>query len=218
MTAALPTTLAMLFEEFFSQHAEEKLAPKTIECYRELATYLVPELLAMPLREITPLHLSREWNRLLKSGGHHRKTKEARPLSAKTVRHIAGLVSSAFARAERWGLVAKNPVTRSEPPVPKKHSRHCTYPSTASSGLRIRNYSMVHGYLPGNLRRHRRAPRRGPRLALVGPAGWSRRHYAVSHPNQASIGIQRHEIGEAARRESAGIRARRSRKPSKAPG
>lgn len=62
-------------------------------------------LLAMPLGEVTPLHLSREWNRLLKSGGHHRKTKQARPLSAKTVRHIAGLVSSAFARAERWGLV-----------------------------------------------------------------------------------------------------------------
>ena len=75
----------------------------------------------MSLGEITPLHLSREWRRLLKSGGRHRKTKQARPLSAKTVRHIAGLVSSAFARAERWGLVAKNPVTRSEPPIPKKH-------------------------------------------------------------------------------------------------
>jgi integrase len=118
---ALPTTLAMLLQEFFRQHAEEKLAPKTVERYRELAVYLAPELLAMPLGEITPLHLSREWNRLLKSGGHHRKTKEARPLSAKTVRHIAGLVSSAFARAERLGLVTANPVTRSEPPVPKKH-------------------------------------------------------------------------------------------------
>jgi integrase len=121
VAAALPTTLTMLFHEFFRQHAEEKLAPKTIERYRELAGYLAHELLAMPLAEITPLHLSREWNRLLKSGGRHRKTKQARPLSAKTVRHIAGLVSSAFARAERWGLVAKNPVTRSEPPIPKKH-------------------------------------------------------------------------------------------------
>ncbi len=120
VAAELPTTLGMLFGEFFRQHAEEKLAPKTIERYREMVTYLAPELLAMPLREITPLHLSREWNRLLKSGGHHRKTKQARPLSAKTVRHIAGLVSSAFGRAERWGLVSGNPVKRSEPPVPKK--------------------------------------------------------------------------------------------------
>jgi integrase len=121
VAAALPTTFAMLLQEFFRQHAEEKLAPKTVERYRELAAYLAPELLAMPLGEITPLHLSREWNRLLKSGGHHRKTKQARPLSRKTVRHVAGLVSSAFARAERWGLVTGNPVTRSEPPVPKKH-------------------------------------------------------------------------------------------------
>jgi integrase len=121
VAAALPTTLAMLLQEFFRQHAEEKLAPKTIERYRELATHLALELLAMPLGDITPLHLSREWNRLQKSGGHHRKTKEARPLSAKTVRHVAGLVSSACARAERWGLMATNPITRSEPPVPKKH-------------------------------------------------------------------------------------------------
>ena len=121
VAAALPTTLGMLFGEFFRQHAEEKLAPKTIERYRELAAYLAPELLAMPLADITPLHLSREWTRLLKTGGHHRKTKQARPLSSKTVRHIAGLVSSAFARAERWGLIATNPVKRSEPPVPRKH-------------------------------------------------------------------------------------------------
>jgi integrase len=121
VAAALPTPFAMLLQEFFRQHAEEKLAPKTIERYRELAAYLAPELRAMPLSEITPLHLNREWSRLLKSGGHHRKTKQARPLSAKTVRHVAGLVSSAFARAERWGLVTSNPVTHSEPPVPKKH-------------------------------------------------------------------------------------------------
>jgi integrase len=129
VAAALPTTLGMLFREFFLQHAQEKLAPKTIERYRELATYLAPELLAMPLGEITPLHLSREWTRLLKAGGHHRKTKQARPLSSKTVRHIAGLVSSAFARAERWGLVVTNPVKRSEPPVPRKHRGVALTPS-----------------------------------------------------------------------------------------
>jgi hypothetical protein len=65
IAAALPTTFAMLLQEFFRQHAEEKLAPKTIERYRELAAYLAPELLAMPLGEVTALHLSREWNRLL---------------------------------------------------------------------------------------------------------------------------------------------------------
>jgi integrase len=117
----IPTTLKMLLEEFLRQHAVEKLAPKTVERYREQAAYISLELLTKPLAEITPLHLTREWARLLKSGGHTRKTKSPRPLSAKTVRNIAGVVSSAFSRAIKWGLATTNPVTNSEPPKVKKH-------------------------------------------------------------------------------------------------
>ena len=75
----------------------------------------------MPIVQICPLHLNREWTRLLQCGGHTRKTKTPRPMSAKTVRNIAGVVSSAFARAIKWGLVATNPVTNSEPPRVRKH-------------------------------------------------------------------------------------------------
>jgi integrase len=132
LPAALPATLAMLLGEFFTRHAEEKLAPKTVERYREMAAYLAPELVAMPLAEITPLHLNREWSRLLKSGGHHRRTKKARPLKAKTVRNIAGVVSSAFSRAIKWGLVATNPVRNSEPPVPKRRIGMALVPSEQS--------------------------------------------------------------------------------------
>src|ERR1051326_3463213 len=56
VAANLPTTLSRLLHEFFHQHADEKLAPKTIERYHEMAACLAPELLAMPLAEITPLH------------------------------------------------------------------------------------------------------------------------------------------------------------------
>jgi integrase len=122
VTAPIPKTLSMLLEEFFRQHVDERLAPKTIERYHEQAAYLEPELLKMPIAEITPLHFTREWNRLLKSGGHTRRHKTPRAMSAKTVRNIAGVVSSAFARAIRWGLVTTNPVRQSEPPVPKKHN------------------------------------------------------------------------------------------------
>jgi integrase len=86
-----------------------------------MATYLAPELLAMPLPSITPLHLTREWNRLLISGGHTRKTKTPRPLKAKSVRSIAGVVSSAFACGIRWGVTSTNPVTNSARPKGKKH-------------------------------------------------------------------------------------------------
>ena len=122
VAAALPTTLAMLLAEFMKQYAEDNLAPKTIERYEEMAEYLSPELLGMTIGEITPLDLSREWARLLKSGGHTRRTKEARPMKPKTVRNIAGLVSSAYLRAIKWGLATVNPVTHSELPRLKKRA------------------------------------------------------------------------------------------------
>jgi integrase len=121
VVAAVPITLQNLLDEFMAQHAKEKLAPKTIERYSETAAYLNPELLKMPITDITPLHLNREWTRLLKCGGHTRKKKTPRPMSAKTVRNMAGVVSSAFSRAVKWGLVTTNPVTNSEPPRVKKH-------------------------------------------------------------------------------------------------
>lgn len=121
IAAPLPHTLAMLLDEFFRQHVDQRLAPKTIERYHEQAAYLDPELLSMSIGEISPLHLNREWNRLSQRGGRHRRTQQPRPLSAKTVRNIAGVIASAFSRAIRWGLISTNPVTNSEPPRVKKH-------------------------------------------------------------------------------------------------
>jgi integrase len=133
-TSELPKTLANLLAEFLQQHAQENLAPKTIERYRECVAYLPPELLAMPLGEITPLHLHREWRRLLASGGRTRK-KQPRPMTAKTVRNIAGVVSSAFGRAVKWGLLSVNPCSASEPPkVPKRRGAALT---TAQQDLLI---------------------------------------------------------------------------------
>jgi integrase len=115
-----PNTLAALIQEFCKEHADRNLAAKTVERYRELAGYLSSALLAMSVTEITPLHLTREWNRLRESGGHHRRTKAARPLSSKTVRNIAGIVSSAYTRCIKWGLSATNPVPNSDLPAIRK--------------------------------------------------------------------------------------------------
>ena len=120
-SSEIPKTLKMLLDEFFAQHVDGELAPKTAERYHDQTAYLDAELLKTPLGKITPLHLSREWRRLLESGGHHRRTKAPRPLSKKTVQNIAGVVSSAYKHAIKWGLIAANPVPASEPPVPKKH-------------------------------------------------------------------------------------------------
>src|ERR1700690_635310 len=129
VAAPMPTTLAMLLAEFMKQHAEENLAPKTVERYREMAAYLAPELLAMNMTEITPLQLSREWTRLVECGGHTRKSKTPRAMKPKTVRNVAGLVSSAFVRAIKWGLATVNPVTHSDLPKVRKRIRLALLPS-----------------------------------------------------------------------------------------
>lgn len=129
VAAPIPTTLAMLLAEFMKQHAQENLAPKTIERYREMVAYIAPELLAMNMTEITPLHLSREWTRLLKCGGHTRKSKTPRPMKPKTVRNIAGLISSAYSRAIKWGLATVNPVTHSDLPKVRKRIGMALLPS-----------------------------------------------------------------------------------------
>jgi integrase len=123
--APVPKTLAMLFAEYFLDQEQKpegsnRLALKTLERYREQAAYLSPDLLDMVLADITPVHLNREWNRLIESGGYHRKTRVHRPLSPKTVRNVAGVVSTVFSRAIRWGLLTSNPVEQSEPPIPRK--------------------------------------------------------------------------------------------------
>jgi integrase len=115
---AVPGTLAGLLDEFFSEHGAKSLAPKTLDRYKEMAEYLDPELRALPLPGVKALHLSREWNRLLTSGGRGRKL--GKPLSRKTVRNIAGMVSSAYTRGIRWGIAEFNPVQASEPPIPKR--------------------------------------------------------------------------------------------------
>jgi integrase len=127
--APLPRTLGDLLKEFLAEHAEKNLAAKTAERYREQAAYLSVELKTMPIESIRPLHLNREWNRLIEAGGHHRRTKEPRPLSKKTVRNIVGVVSSAFASAIKWGLISANPVEQSDPPTPKKHKGTALTPS-----------------------------------------------------------------------------------------
>src|SRR5579872_2109358 len=116
--SGIPGTLSGLLKEFFDQHGEKTLALKTLKRYREMADYLDTDLLNMEIPKIKPLHLSREWNRLLTSGGRGRKA--GKPLSRKTVRNIAGVLSSAYTRGIRWGIAEVNPVPASEPPVPKK--------------------------------------------------------------------------------------------------
>ena len=58
---------------------EEHLAPKTIERYHEMRAYLSPELLAMNMTEITPLHLQPRVGAVAEVGRPHPQDQDAAP-------------------------------------------------------------------------------------------------------------------------------------------
>lgn len=109
--AAAPGAAATLGQilRLFLESAARRLSPKTIERYRTMVPYFDEGLLDTPVSEISTLMLEREYWRLREKGGHHRRTGEPRPLSAKTVRHMAGLVSAALNDAVRLGFLRSSP-------------------------------------------------------------------------------------------------------------
>lgn len=119
-----PTTFAAFLEEWFREHAERNCSKKTVDRYRELAAYVLPHVGAIKLQDITALALERVFNQLKDSGGWNRKAKERRPLSAKTVRHIAGVVRVALNTAIRWKLLKSNPMDGVQ--LPKVQKREGT--------------------------------------------------------------------------------------------
>ncbi len=105
-----PTTFAAFIQEWFREHAERNCTPKTTERYKQLSAYILPHIGGTKLQDLTALQLERVFNQLKDSGGWNRKAKARRPLGAKTIAHIAGLVRVALNTAIRWKLLKSNPV------------------------------------------------------------------------------------------------------------
>ena len=206
IAAAPPKTLVMLLSEFM-RHCEGKLAPKTLDRYHQQAAYLDLTLLAMPLLDITPLHLNREWDRLLKGGGHHRKTKLPRPLSAKTVHNIAGVLSSAFARAIKWGLISTNPVTSGQrAPARQEVSRGGPHAAAQQNMVRGSSlWTLVYADIPRSRRRYRMPTRRASGVAMVKHREWLRADRSVAHANTGWPTVQGDQNGEASACRNSGV-------------
>ena len=164
VAAAMPTTLAMLLAEFMKQHAEENLAPKTVERYREMAAYLAPELLAMNMTEITPLHLSREWTRLLKCGGHTRKTKTPRADEAEDGQEHRRFGVLCISARDQVGAGHHQPRHPQRPPQGEEAHRNGAAAIRAGPPDRVRGRTMVPPDVSGDGGRDR--SRRGEVLAL----------------------------------------------------
>jgi len=119
-------TLGDWLQQWLDTYALDRCQPKTLERYWQLAGYLLktpagePSALAQtPLCDVTHQQLEGILYGLLKADGKRRKH-----ISARTVRHVAGLINVALNKAFRLELIPVNPMLRVElPSVEKKDAR-----------------------------------------------------------------------------------------------
>ncbi|WP_321476892.1 tyrosine-type recombinase/integrase [uncultured Paludibaculum sp.] len=124
VAAGAPETLGQLIEVYLIDHAAKHCAPTTAERYRALVRHIHAEVLATPLEALNTLQLEREFDRLKASGGHKRKTLAVRPLAAKTVRHVWGVIHAALANGMRLGFLRANVATPCHlPPLDQRESK-----------------------------------------------------------------------------------------------
>jgi integrase len=127
LTKPDPRTLAEFLDQWLAEYAARKVAPKTLERYRDLARHVSRAIGSTVLTKVTTLQLQRVYNALLDSG-----KKDGTGLAVKTVRHVHGMVHVAFETALKWGLLKINPAHACElPPVPQREARAMDQSETA---------------------------------------------------------------------------------------
>jgi integrase len=82
---------------------------------RDVERYVVPRLGTVPLQQLTPAHLDTLYDDLEREGG-----RGGRPLAAKTVANVAGVVHKALSDAVRRGRLPRNPADAVSPPKASK--------------------------------------------------------------------------------------------------
>jgi len=124
LVAPDPQTVKAFADRWFSEFSARTCSPKTIERYRELAAYALPQLGHVRLQDLSALMIEPVLFRLKDAGGRNRKTKTARPLSGKTVHHIAGVLNVILKKAVKLKLRDSNPMEGVElPEIEPKEAR-----------------------------------------------------------------------------------------------
>ena len=107
------TVGAYLLQWFEQWSADDTLKRSTIDTAKiHLDKYLIPAIGAMTLRELKPAKLSAIYRTMMADG----RTHGTAPLSAKTIRNIAGTLHKALADAVENGVLATNPAQYAKTP------------------------------------------------------------------------------------------------------
>ena len=105
-------TVGTWLEVWYENYAKIKMRPPTYLTYHGyIENHIKPQLGKIPLNDLTTLHLQQFYKKLLAEGRVERSEAQKQPkgLSAKTVRNIHQIISSALKLAVEQRLIARNP-------------------------------------------------------------------------------------------------------------
>ena len=105
-------TVGNWLEVWYENYAKIKMRPSTYLTYHGyIENHIKPQLGKIPLNDLTTLHLQQFYKKLLAEGRVERIEAQKQPkgLSAKTVRDIHQIISSALKLAVEQRLIAHNP-------------------------------------------------------------------------------------------------------------
>ena len=105
-------TVGNWLEVWYENYAKIKMRPSTYLTYHGyIENHIKPQLGKIPLNDLTTLHLQQFYKKLLAEGRVERIEAQEQPkgLSAKTVRNIHQIISSALKLAVEQRLIARNP-------------------------------------------------------------------------------------------------------------
>lgn len=92
------------------------LSPVTVDGYRDLLEgRILPELGPVKLHQLSAQHITRFYNKLLKTPCQNHGAK-GKTLSTSTVLHYHRLLRLMLNIAVKWGIIASNPVLKASPP------------------------------------------------------------------------------------------------------
>ena len=100
-------------------------SPTTLAAYRWQSGIACRYIGRIPLEKLSPADLDGLYAVLLKRGGFARKanpdgSRDARPLTARTVLHVHRVLSAALQQARKWKMIGENPAKDATAPTPSK--------------------------------------------------------------------------------------------------
>ena len=105
-------TVGQWMEVWFEHYAKVKVRPSSHQTYRGyIDNHIKPNIGKIPLEKLTSLELQKFYKKLLEEGRVDRleSRNQAKGLSAKTVRNIHQIISSAMKLAQEQKLIVSNP-------------------------------------------------------------------------------------------------------------